>query len=1256
MRPFSFLVATTALTPLVWAQEHAAPRSNHPTPITISDPPGFTVPTDKHEAPRANIDRGTPAVFDVLLDDEVPRPGAKFVESGTVRDTVDLHANTAQNPFFLGFAAGSYAPSEGERIDPQLASTAMLAPQDGRPAPTVYAFVMFGKRITQERTSELEALGVRVLGFHPNYAIKVAMAPEKVAQVAALPFVRWIGTPRAWQKRHPMLTDKLASTAPDEMLELYVNVFESDVNESSTSTPSGALQLVDNGGLREVPQDPAQLGARMMSNGWQQHALQEQGAEVVQYIDSIRAFRVHVSASAVERLANLDFVQFVEEVPLAQSLHDESTPMVHSDVLRNYVNGGTSQGVVAGEIDSGINTSHQDLGIYGVGWDFSGSNGAWNDACGHGSHVAGTILGRGDAKPENRGNAPGLGFGSIGRFYNSRIFASCASQAVDLASVMGVMHNSYNDGIGNTIRPMVINNSWGSGPGGGQWTGSEGDARLLDSETFNYAQLYVFAAGNDGAVGKIYLQGGAKDVLTVGSVTDHAQHIPPFLFDAGLLSSFSSRGPMADGRWKPNVCAPGENVTSVAAGTLSSYTTLQGTSMATPHVTGVAADVMDANAFLRYAPARLSSVLMANAITKDDTALTSQYDQHLRDYGTGRVDAYRSTYGTSQLGWSNWGFTLGAGQGTYADFTIGAGCKRIVVCMTYYENACSAGASKALVNDWDLYIDQAPFDPNLNAGEWTAGLSGVDNTEIRYIENPSAGSYRWKAYPYNATSSANFGVTLSVVYGDTKPDGALYVSTSNTYVRPNQDVDVTGTVYNPTFIASAVDLLSTAGSGSYIIDSAKYIGDGVLASLLDNDSNGVDMQLGNVLHDSSRSGTWRYRYLNEGVKSFNVSARSDNWIDRSTTFNVTVDGTAPSIPANLQSTTHTDFIWSNYPYLGMSWNASTDNLSGVAGYSIELSQDQPVFPDDTIDIGVQNSWTSNYLPTTGHDYYFSIRAVDRCGNASAGFAAEGPFRIDTNAPPAPANIVSTSHTVGVPSCGTQIDMIFDNAVDLESGTAGYEAVIDQDPATVLGGTINTQALGYSQVVSPSAAGYYFHICTVDYAGNVGLTATEGPYFVDPCTGTITAFCFGDGSGASCPCGTFGAAGNGCPNSVHPEGANLAGSGIASVGNDSVVLDGSLMPNATALYFQGNTADNGGAGVVFGDGLHCVSGGVKRLGSKTNVGGASSYPIGGDPLISVKGLVNPGDTKYYQCFYRNAASFCTSATFNYTNAVQIDWVP
>ena len=150
------------------------------------------------------------------------------------------------------------------------------------------------------------------------------------------------------------------------------------------------------------------------------------------------------------------------------------------------------------------------------------------------------------------------------------------------------------------------------------------------------------------------------------------------------------------------------------------------------------------------------------------------------------------------------------------------------------------------------------------------------------------------------------------------------------------------------------------------------------------------------------------------------------------------------------------------------------------------------------------------------------------------------------------------------------------------------------------------------------------------------------------------YCFGDGSGTACPCGNFGAPGNGCEHSFGLGGGNLTGTGKPSVSSDSLVLTVSNLPPSTiCLLFQAATPDP--FGTVFGDGLLCTSGPVIRLGAKATVGGTASWGV---PPISVLGGVPAvGGIRQYQGWYRNQApAFCTPARVNLTNGYEVTWVP
>jgi len=125
------------------------------------------------------------------------------------------------------------------------------------------------------------------------------------------------------------------------------------------------------------------------------------------------------------------------------------------------------------------------------------------------------------------------------------------------------------------------------------------------------------------------------------------------------------------------------------------------------------------------------------------------------------------------------------------------------------------------------------------------------------------------------------------------------------------------------------------------------------------------------------------------------------------------------------------------------------------------------------------------------------------------------------------------------------------------------------------------------------------------------------------------------------------------------GARIDASGQANLATDTVTLHVSgTTPNASVLFFQGTALQAGGAGVPFGDGLRCVAGQQIRLAIRTASGGIANYgaQVSGDPLVSVSGGLTGPTTRHYQVWYRDAVTFCTTATFNLSNGLRLTWGP
>jgi Tol biopolymer transport system component len=167
--------------------------------------------------------------------------------------------------------------------------------------------------------------------------------------------------------------------------------------------------------------------------------------------------------------------------------------------------------------------------------------------------------------------------------------------------------------------------------------------------------------------------------------------------------------------------------------------------------------------------------------------------------------------------------------------------------------------------------------------------------------------------------------------------------------------------------------------------------------------------------------------------------------------------------------------------------------------------------------------------------------------------------------------------------------------------------------------------------------------------------------------TFTSLCDPGSSGViGCPCSNPpGSSGQGCDNSSATGGATLSATGGTYVSSDSLEfhVDGAT-PSGLGILLQGTTTIPTGA--VYGQGVRCVGGTIKRLGTKHANGGSMTIPDfeAGDPQVTAasaaKGdLIQPGDSRYYLVYYRdpNVLGGCpASSTFSCTQTGSVQWSP
>ncbi|MBU0493763.1 MAG: S8 family peptidase [Chloroflexi bacterium] len=277
----------------------------------------------------------------------------------------------------------------------------------------------------------------------------------------------------------------------------------------------------------------------------------------------------------------------VETVWLDLPVHtclNVSVPLIQAPAV--WQAGIDGRGIRIAIVDTGLDMNHPDFaGRIGSTTDFTGQGALDNN--GHGTHVAGIAAGAGAVY---RGVAPGA------TIYAAKVLRGDGSGMFSdvMAGVeWAVQQNAH-----------VINLSLGSA---GSSDGNDALSQTCDAAVGRGVVMCV-AAGNAGPGPQTVGSPGASRLsITVGA-TD----------DGDAVASFSSRGPTADGRTKPDVCFPGvgiiaprANGTSMGHPIDSLYTEASGTSMATPHTAGTAALLLQAKPGL--SPAQVKDLLQTTA-------------------------------------------------------------------------------------------------------------------------------------------------------------------------------------------------------------------------------------------------------------------------------------------------------------------------------------------------------------------------------------------------------------------------------------------------------------------------------------------------------------------------------------------------------------------------------------------------------------------------------------------------------------------
>lgn len=347
-------------------------------------------------------------------------------------------------------------------------------------------------------------------------------------------------------------------------------------------------------------------------------------------------------AAEIARLSEDPSVDMIWADLPVHSWLDEAVPLIA--VPRVWQSAFTGKGVKVAILDTGIDGAHPDFRGRVAAWkDFVDPDGPKadepRDPNGHGTHVAGIVAGSGRASEGRfRGVAPEVDL----------IVARVLDEAGNgrTSTVMAGVEWAVEQGA------QVINISLGGPP-----FPSDGTDALsyLCNAAVDQGVVVCAAAGNLGPSGHtVGSPGAAAKVITVGAC--EGDRLSP----VDRVARFSSRGPTADGRSKPDLVFPGVGIVSARSGgtTLGEvqgehYTALSGTSQATPLATGTVALVLEANP--RLQPAEVKRRLVQGAEALPEAEALAQ--------GAGRGDAYHAFAGSRGQPLGSGGDDEGPGSG-----------------------------------------------------------------------------------------------------------------------------------------------------------------------------------------------------------------------------------------------------------------------------------------------------------------------------------------------------------------------------------------------------------------------------------------------------------------------------------------------------------------------------------------------------------------------------------------------------------------
>lgn len=609
--------------------------------------------------------------------------------------------------------------------------------------------------------------GIRLVEAVSPHAYYVRADAETVASATALPFIEWTGPLAPALKVNP----ELLSGNP----------------EVGTDLGLGPIEAVDIGVLAEGDVDG--VATLVTSLGGTVQAIAPESP------DAFRSVTAQVPTEALPTIAAHDDVRWIDAVHEPVLEDERSSQIVMEDLdaapapdtLPNtgYAANLTALGVDGTDVtiavcDTGIDTNnpttvHADLaGRLAFVVDSGGAAVVGADTDGHGTHVAGIAAGDGDSgdvDPQGfllgQGMAPGADVGLIE-------LGGTVAARVQQSVLQG---------------GDVMNNSWAMNGASYSAADRTVDLGVRDADptaTDQTPLVIVFSAGNSGS-GAGTVTKNPKNAILVGNSLNARPGERTANDDIRGLATTSSRGPAADGRMLPTLVAPGTDIISTyspvgwrsgpytdTGGTLHAvHAPMSGTSMASPHVAGSAALLIDWWRQTRNGKTPSSALVKALMVSctepvaggTDGAGGTIAAGPN-NNVGWGRVSienvllqAPAADRGPKIFVDQRHAFTA-AGQEYTIRVAAADATLPLRVALSWSDAAGAVGANPALVNDLDLEVRHVAtgqlFRGNVFAGAFstTGGVADdLNNTEVVVLQNPT-GVYEVTVIAANIAASA----------------------------------------------------------------------------------------------------------------------------------------------------------------------------------------------------------------------------------------------------------------------------------------------------------------------------------------------------------------------------------------------------------------------------------------------------------------------------------------------------------------------